>query len=347
MTAEIMAVTFAGGLAGALAGTWACRSFALRFGVVNQPNPIVAQHVQPIPYLGGVGLAFGVACAVVIGLAVGDRPRLLNVAQWRWDTIAGAAMFLLIGVADDVVVLSPLGKFLMQVTAAVAVITLAVLGNAATTSTWLTASLYLGGILILVNAVNLVDVCDGLVAGLASIVGLTFVALHGQWDVLPAALASATVGFLVWNKPPASIFLGDAGSHFIGFLLAGFSIDMLVQRPVLPGAMAVLLTNGVFLFELVFLVAVRRRKGIPWWLGSPDHFALRLQAAGFGRWGVDAASWSMAGVLGALALFAVESALAAIVCGVVALLGALWVWRYLLPIQVRAGPRSESKAHCA
>ena len=110
--------------------------------------------------------------------------------------------------------------------------------------------------------------------------------------------AGACAGFLVLNAPRASIFLGDAGSHFVGFLLAALSMQTVGGRDRFAEFTAVLLVLGVFLFELVFLVWARRRRGLSWWLGSDDHAAIRLQAAGLTVWSTDVVLWVCGAMLG-------------------------------------------------
>jgi UDP-GlcNAc:undecaprenyl-phosphate GlcNAc-1-phosphate transferase len=139
------------------------------------------------------------------------------------------------------------------------------------------------------------DVCDGLVSGL-SVIALLFVFSRGSEITLPLIAAGALLGFLAFNRPPASIFLGDGGSLLLGFLVAASLIsNPLGNEPanwklVAAGKLAV----GVFLFEVALLVYARIRKGLPWWRGSPDHFSLRLQARGLTRWQTDALAWGAA-----------------------------------------------------
>lgn len=156
-------------------------------------------------------------------------------------------------------------------------------------------------LLTLVNAVNLTDVCDGLVASLATVtLAAAAIVLRPHDPSLYLAGSGACAGFLLRNKPPAHIFLGDAGSHLIGFLLASASIEAIASggaHNLVRGA----LVCGVFLFELLFITSVRIWKGLPWWRGSPDHFSLRLQAAGWSRGRLDTVAALSAVALSSLA----------------------------------------------
>src|SRR5207244_8786222 len=130
---------------------------------------------------------------------------------------------------------------------------------------WLDTLVAVGWMVLMMNAVNVTDVCDGLAAGLSAI-GL--VAL-GAWDspLRPCAwaLAGACGGFLVFNRPPASIFMGDAGSLVLGYALATLSLRLLSHGGAWPGIAFAVAASTLFLFETVFLIAVRGRKRLPFW----------------------------------------------------------------------------------
>lgn len=263
----------------AVLGTWLMRGYARSVGFVNQPNAIVPQHTSAVAYGGGVGVAAGTLLA---GLALGAPAPLLLAA------VGIAAL----GLYDDAVALSAGRKFLGQVLPAALVawevsptFTGIALLDAALATFW--------G-LVLINAVNLTDVCDGLVGGLGALAlaGLGF----ATGEPLLLAAGASCLGFLVWNRPPASIYLGDAGSMLIGLLAAWGSLKLL-DGPGLGAPLAGFVIPGVFLFELVLLVAVRVHKGLPWWKGSPDHFSLRMQAGPFSRWQTVLTAWTAGALL--------------------------------------------------
>jgi UDP-GlcNAc:undecaprenyl-phosphate/decaprenyl-phosphate GlcNAc-1-phosphate transferase len=268
---------FAGGLvAGALA-TWLVRRAAWALGIVAAPNPIVPQHTRPVAYLGGTGIAAGAGAVLGVAALSGIPVSLLPPGDER-ALLLGAIGYLGLGTFDDLRPLRPGPKLAAQLGLAVAVVAIADTGLAVPTLA--VAALWL---VVVVNAVNLTDVCDGLVGSLAA------AALVGVAAIAPAAaplallLAAACVGFLAFNRAPASIFLGDGGSHLLGFAIGGLWLAALHGAPSWHLAAAAPLGAGVFLFELVFLVIVRAQRGLPFWRGSPDHLALRLQAAGLGK----------------------------------------------------------------
>lgn len=286
------------GAATSLVTTALARAAAVRTGLVARPNPIVPQHTAPVAYLGGLGLAGGVAYALAILHDAGAVPELLASPGARGG-LAGSVAFLALGLADDVRPFTPGPKLALQALAAAVAVGL---GWAAplTGHPALDAAASVLWVLVLVNATNFTDVCDGLVGGLGAVTALAFGLLGLAGGPLPFVIAGACLGFLVFNAPPARIYLGDAGSHLLGFLLAVGTLDV-ATRGVVAAWPAAALLAGVPLFELVFITGVRVGKGLPWWRGSPDHFSLRAQAAGLGRWRTNALAWTAAATLAGVA----------------------------------------------
>jgi UDP-GlcNAc:undecaprenyl-phosphate GlcNAc-1-phosphate transferase len=267
--------------------TWLARGFAWQFGIVSQPNAIVPQHTRPIAYLGGVGIAAATAGALLLA----DRLDWTGYPVARADLIVGGTLFLAIGVADDLRPFHPFPKFALQVVAAL-IATYLRTGFEPGGVDLLTAILSVLWIATLVNAVNITDVCDGLAAGLACIQFVALAILVPADALWGLVIAGSCVGFLFFNLPAASIFLGDAGSHLLGFWLAALTLDVMDAGRSMAQVIQALLIGGVPLLELIFVTTMRIRKGIPWWKGSPDHFSLRLQAAGLSRWATDALAWA-------------------------------------------------------
>jgi UDP-GlcNAc:undecaprenyl-phosphate/decaprenyl-phosphate GlcNAc-1-phosphate transferase len=269
----------------------AVRATSRRAGLVDAPDPLVPAHTKPVATLGGIAVAFG----LLIGALV------VNLDPVGLEFAVGGALFLVIGVVDDVLKLSVSAKLLLQVVGAATVVALGTTVDL-TGRPLLDALIAFAWILVLVNAVNLTDICDGLVSGLAAIAFLTLAAIDPTRGEAAVLAAGACLGFLVLNAPRASIFLGDAGSHFVGFLLAALSLQTVNGRDALAEFSAVVLTVGVFLFELAFLISARRRRGLRWWLGSDDHVALRLQAAGLSVWSTNVVLWVCGAMLGIAAI---------------------------------------------
>ncbi len=330
---------FAVGAVAAVVGmvaTWGVRQFALARGMVNHPNPLVPQHRRPVAYLGGV--AVFIAAAVAIAIAALARhlewlpAREIATVRWAFP----AALFLALGVVDDLHVLRARSKFAAQVIIAL----LATLMGARYPFTGLLAiDLIISALVILtlVNAYNLTDVCDGLVAAL-SIVFFAMVLLicHDGHSWFAASMVGACAGFLVFNRPPASIFLGDAGSHLLGFLTAATLLSLpRTEAGTATDLLRMVLLAAVPLFELAFLIVVRTRKGLACWRGSPDHFALRLQAAGLSRLQTDAVACCAALVLAALSIVLPSASLATELIALAAIaLAVFFAWNALLRWEV-------------
>jgi len=191
-----------------------------------------------------------------------------------------------------------------------------------------------------VNAVNVIDVCDGLAASVCFVTFAAFAMALSPYPVVAAALAGSCLGFLVWNRPKARIFMGDAGSLFLGFFVAALSLT--ATAPARPGPFAAMLAlfAGVPLFDLAFQSITRAREGRAWYIGGPDSFALRLQEAGLSKAAVDVTASVVA-----LALWVCAYAMPrlALVSQVVLIAGlavtAALVWRSLLHWKVRMEPK--------
>ena len=302
--------------------TWAARALATRAGIVNQPNPHVPQHRRPVAYLGGAGIGAGIVLAWVLGALLArsadgggllESVAAVEIGAW-WRLVLPAALFLGLGVWDDLRVFSPRAKFAFQV--CIAVLTV-LLGCRVELTGWtlLDGAVSVFLIVSFVNAFNMTDVCDGLVALLA-MAGFVWAAVLGADAVLMMGFTGATLGFWLLNRPDASIFLGDAGTHLLGFLAAVSLLDpalgVVAYRSAWMAAIepassvwstvwvwwAALSCFGLPLFELIFLIAVRSRRGAPVYMGSSDHYSLRLQAAGLSKWATLGVSLALAMVLG-------------------------------------------------
>jgi len=326
-------VTLIAGILAGAAATWWMRGIARRFGWMAAPNPIVPQHRVPTAHLGGLGIALGSAAA----LAAVRAPIPVRALA----PLAPAVGYLSLGLADDLRPLRAGPKLVSQVVLAVLAVALGltarVTGNAI-----LDRAIALLWIVWVVNAVNVTDVCDGLAGGLAA-VGLFYVgAIAPSERPVAWAVAGACAGFVVFNRPPASIFMGDAGSLFLGFLLAALPLRILDQVAPWPGVGMVLAAPATFVFEAVFLIAVRTRRGLRFWSGSPDHFSLRMQAAGMSKWRTDLLAWSGAAAVCATAACLPGWPTAGRAAFALIVPGAAWIFAgWLLRHEVTPSPGSD------
>ena len=320
---------------GGFAATWAVRRLAIHLGVLSYPNKVVRDNRPPVPYLGGLGVLFGALVALAL-VGRGDPIRL--------TVIAGFVAFIILGLIDDLVELrwwtKLAGQFGIAIVATVAGFLRGHPGMywRLTGYTPLDAVISCVWLVTLVNAVNLIDVSDGLAASVCA-VDLLCWGLFAQSASSSTylAVAGACLGFLWWNRPPARIYLGDCGSQALGFLLGVAALDGFLY---LPGSelriLTPILSAGVPLFELVFLIVVRLRKGVPWWKGSPDHFALRLQQAGLTKSQVAfLAAWASFGLWISGMIFARATTRNEMLY-LLFLVGAMGIgWRMLLAYEVR------------
>ncbi len=252
---------------------------AVRLGIVDRPGPLKVQ-AHPVPYLGGLAVLAG-----VIGPTLAARPSLAL-------PLAAAT---LLGLADDVSDLPARVRLLAEVG-----IGLGVAATVGVTAPW--ALGVVAATVLLVNAVNLLDGLDGLASGvaLASTVGFAVI-LDGDARTVSLALAGALSGFLLWNRPPARIYLGDAGSYLIGTTLA-----VLLARTVADGVdvsarVAAVLLVGVAVGDTTVAVVRRARARRPLFEGDRGHVYDQLVGRG---WPAPRAVLACVAAQGALALVA-------------------------------------------
>ena len=245
-------------LAATLLLTPAAAGLARRLGVLDRPSDR-KQHVEATPYLGGAALALGL---VVAGVVLGSTARQATVIA-----ACGLVVFGL-GLYDDLRGLGPVPKLSIEAAVAVALwaggVRAGFFGVPA-----IDLVLTVAWVVAITNAVNLTDNMDGLASGIAAIASFAYFAIAApQGDYLVAAfaagLAGASVGFLRHNFPPARIFLGDAGSLLLGFLLAslGLLLDLDVSNDVLRIGVQVLIL-GVPVLDTALVVVTRRRDWSP------------------------------------------------------------------------------------
>jgi len=198
-----------------------------------------------------------------------------------------AFLSLALGLVDDARVLSPKTKLAGQVLIALLLVALG-LRVRFVHEPWLSAMLTVFWVVAISNAINFIDIMDGLAAGVSSIAALGFfifsVAAGRPNDSIAAlALAGAAAGFLVFNFAPAKVYMGDAGSLFLGFTLSAIAINERYTRSNRFSVFIPLLILALPLFALALMSLIRPRKGIAPWRGSPDHIPLRLRALGFSK----------------------------------------------------------------
>jgi len=250
--------------------------FAVAIGFLDQPDPRKL-HTTATPLLGGVGVFL--AALATWGVAMQVMPHVA--ADWEaYYLLTGAAVALGVGVWDDRFGMQPSVKMLGQAAAA----TLLLAGGVTPElglPVGIEAALALVALIALMNAVNFLDNMNGMVGGIAAITLAAFgwTSLdRGASGIAAAqfALAGACIGFLPHNFPRARIFLGDAGSLFLGYSLGASALLALRATPPGWGQSGPLLMLAYPAFDMLFVIVTRLRDGRPVWLGGKDHSNHRL-----------------------------------------------------------------------
>lgn len=255
-----------------------------RWKILDNPDGNLKQHKAPTPYLGGAAVFGGVTASLALVFPFHNTHLFF---------FLGITVLLLVGLLDDLVVLAPRQKFFGQVVAMLCFLKggfylkeqfLTALPMLAWPILWLAVSGF--WILTMINAFNLIDIMDGLATttALCLCANLGFFAYFtGAYYalILILTLAGALCAFLYYNKPLATIYLGDAGSLFVGGFLAVVPFMIHWGEFGSYGFLVPVVLAGIPLIEVLTLVIVRSYKRIPFWLGSPDHFAIILKRNGW------------------------------------------------------------------
>jgi len=317
----------------ALVGTPMAREAALRFGVVDQPDGALKNHDQPVAYLGG--LAVFTAFLLSIGMTFEFDAELLAL-------LLASTIVTMVGLIDDFGALTPKPKVIGQVVAVFVLLKAGIMIQVAFIPWWAQLIITVLWLVGLSNAFNLVDIMDGLAAGLGVIAAtflLVVALLNGRFMVaaFTVAMIGALLGFLRSNFHPATIYLGDCGSLFIGFNLGALAMvmDYTSHNPL--GWIAPLYILAVPLVDTLYVIVLRIRAGRKIYYGSPDHFPLRVRRRLDG-WtaGTVVVSYAVAVIFGALGLVVLflDPVSTLILTGVVGVVVAsLLLWLALVPME--------------
>ena len=253
---------------------------AHKLHILDVPDGTIKIHEKPTPYLGGVAIYVGFIAT--LALVFPFENKILSL-------LLGSTLLLFVGLIDDILRIKPYQKLFWQMIAVFCFLKsgfhlketffLANFWNIPISLLW---------IISIINAFNLVDVMDGLATSLASCATFTFLVIammYGQYSLalLLICFLGPLMAFLRYNKPPAQIYLGDAGSLFIGGFLATvpFLFKWGAYSPY--GFVTPSIVLAIPLLEITALVCIRSYKRIPFYYGSPDHFSLYLQQNGWSK----------------------------------------------------------------
>jgi UDP-GlcNAc:undecaprenyl-phosphate GlcNAc-1-phosphate transferase len=236
--------------AGSLAATWLCKKIAIKFGIVDRPDNLVKTHKEPIAYLGGVGILTGLTVGVLVGIGCLGKDEFVGpTLKWLLGILAGGVIACFLGLTDDIFNMRPRHKFLGQICAAIVLLLVGITPNLHQVAdplglplppaleTILSILIVVFFVLGATNSLNLLDGLDGLCAGVTAVitVAMLFLSIHlATWGyskvgdpvriIICLCLVGGVCGFLPFNRHPAKIFMGDAGSMLLGFMVASLML---------------------------------------------------------------------------------------------------------------------------
>ena len=316
-------------LAGLL--TWPVRALAIKFSVMDLPNMERKTQKEPVPYLGGVAIALSIIIVTYGAIYYSDYTKttfpLITYA------LLPAAVLGLMGLIDDIKGLPALPRLIAQTTVAILVALFLLnrdlqvfsfgsqLANDLIVVVWIVA---------ICNSINFFDNLDGGAAGTVAVstLGIAIIASN-QGQELVAALSvvtcGATVGFLMWNKSPAKIYMGDAGALFLGVLVAVLTIRLDPGISPQINSIAILpMLLAVPILDTCTAVFSRLRRGISPFTGGKDHLSHRLMRKGCSKRNTSYCLWAMQASFVVIALVVYSYSTTLGTPGVV-LAGAYWL----------------------
>jgi UDP-GlcNAc:undecaprenyl-phosphate GlcNAc-1-phosphate transferase len=309
-----LVLTFLVALAASLIFTAVVRLLARRWGILDSPDGQRKLHKSQVPLWGGVA----VFLAITLGLlaarygSIGAGPAFDRLSSL---VLAAGGFICLVGGIDDCCRLGPRLKLVLQIVAALPIVILGdyvhrvALGGYSFDLGWLGIPLTLVWLIGCINALNLLDGMDGL----ASIVGLSTAAMMGllaasigndHVAVIALILAGALTGFLAYNLPPASIFLGDSGSMVIGLVVGLLGIYGTLKTSATLSIMAPTVVMTLPIFDSLMAVVRRKLTGHRFDVADHQHIHHRLLARGLNQWQTLSILGSLCLLTGATATFA-------------------------------------------
>ncbi len=268
------------------------RNLGIKSGRLDNPGDRKV-HQRPMVRLGGVSIFMGTTVSLLIVWWLGGFGLLPPEKEWQiWGVTLGGLGFFLIGLADDLLNLSPFTRLLLQVIVAAGAWKAGVSIDFLTIPTigivdlnWLSLPITVIWLVGMVNAINWIDGLDGLAAGVSGIAAVVMlvVALFMKQPaaaLIAAALAGSSLGFLRYNFNPAQIFMGDGGSYFMGFTLAAVGVIGLVKIPAVTAILLPYLILAVPIVDMSAVILARLRRGKSPFIADKSHLHHRLLRAG-------------------------------------------------------------------
>jgi UDP-GlcNAc:undecaprenyl-phosphate GlcNAc-1-phosphate transferase len=300
--------------------TWPVRALAIHLGAMDKPNLARKTQTEPVPYLGGVAIALGITIITFAAVFVGGNPNGENNEQLKdlaLTVLLPALLLGAMGLFDDLRSLSPWLRLITQTlvgtVAAFAIVENGTIGTpfgdgaADGFGSWINTAVTIFWIVGICNSINFFDNLDGAASGAVAIAALgVFLVAFDRGQELVSALsivtAGATFGFLMWNKSPAKIYMGDAGALFLGVIISVATIRLNPGiTPTWQSLAIPVILLAVPVLDTCVAVFSRIARGLSPLTGGKDHLSHRLVRAGLARPIAAISLWSASGVC---ALFA-------------------------------------------
>ena len=313
--------------------TWPVRALAIRLGAMDAPNMARKTQAEPVPYLGGVAIALCISIITLGAVFIGaenfvgeDNGQLKDLAL---TVLLPALVLGAMGLFDDLRSLSTWPRLITQ-TVVGSVVAFVIVENgtigtafggggevsgsalgqgaASSNGSWLNTLVSIVWIVGICNSINFFDNLDGAASGAVAIAALgVFLIAFDRGQELVSALsivtAGATIGFLMWNKSPAKIYMGDAGALFLGIIISVATIRLNPGiTPTWQSLAIPVMLLAVPLLDTCVAVFSRLARGLSPLNGGKDHLSHRLVRAGLSRRVAAVSLWSASGVCSVMAM---------------------------------------------
>lgn len=355
----------------ALAATWLCKKIALHLGIVDKPDALVKTHKEPVAYLGGVGILVGLTVGILAGIAIiQDFEEFSKSFSWLLGILGGAAIACFVGLVDDLLDIRPWQKLLGLCLASGTLILVGLLPdlNYFVSPFGLVIidpfHLFLGaGVVVFFvlgasNSLNLLDGLDGLCGGVTAIItiGMLLLAIHlATWDmskagdpvriIISLSLVGGVLGFLPFNRHPAKIFMGDAGSMLLGFVMAALMI--LFGEKIPRWWMASIIIFGLPILDTATAIARRLINKRPLFVSDRGHIYDQLIDRGIPLKKTVAICYALAGLYAVTGLIMsqIRTRYALVVYVIIIIVSAAVIWaKGFLKMQGLHGATPKAKA---
>ena len=321
--------------------TWPVRAIAVKLSVMDLPNMERKTQKEPVPYLGGVAIAVSIISITYAAIFYSDNTKTTFLLVTY--ALLPAAVLGLMGLIDDLRGLPPLPRLITQTTVAILVAVFMLhrdIDAMPFGGHFINDIINVVWIVAICNSINFFDNLDGGAAGSVAIstLGIAIIASNQGQELITAlsiVTSGATLGFLLWNKSPAKIYMGDAGALFLGVLVAVLTIRLNPGITPKFNSIAILpMLLAVPILDTCIAVFSRLRRGISPFTGGKDHLSHRLMRKDFTKRGSAYCLWGMQASFVAIALVVYSYSSTLGTPGVV-LAGAYWlgafVWFWRIP----------------